>query len=290
MAPEGPRTCANAASLRATETNLSVHDVLELRRLKKKSVGVDAAALLRGDPLLLRQKAEEEKARRKKEDADPWRLKTGGLVDLGEVKGSKMAFGEEPVSIGGGGFAAASNTMDTEKKMQEFIEQELSKRRQGASDPSTELSASNDTLSTIEDGANGPQLDEAQKPQSEGNVSFSAAMLTSIPVVDLGISTKLDNIEATEKARRDLMEKKKQLKDVDALTGPMNSGASVRFYKNKPHEDRHASDRNAGGDHKSKPDSNAEKGDSGKRKFDRRTMATDDLVMDKFKKRNYPRR
>ncbi|KAI8829878.1 hepatocellular carcinoma-associated antigen 59-domain-containing protein, partial [Chytriomyces cf. hyalinus JEL632] len=205
---------------------LSVLDVLELRKLKKKSVGVDAAALLRGDPLLLRQKAEEEKARRKKEDADPWRLKTGGLVDLGEVKG--MAFGEEPVSIGGGGFAAASNTMDTEKKMQEFIEQELSKRRQGASDPSTELSASNDTLSTIEDGANGPPLDEAQKPQSEGNVSFSAAMLTSIPVVDLGVSTKLDNIEATEKARRDLMDKKKQLKDVDALTGPMNSGASVR--------------------------------------------------------------
>ncbi|KAJ3067208.1 hypothetical protein HDU99_003596, partial [Rhizoclosmatium hyalinum] len=198
-------------------------EVLELRKLKKRSHGVDAPALLRGDPWLIKQREEEERLRKKKAADDPWRLKTGGLVDLDGVKGSKMAFGEESTSLKGPGFATASNTMDTEKKMQEFIERELKKRLSGEG-----RADSNDSLDKDKDSDKSLNDTDASKPVVEGNVAFSAAMLTSIPVVDLGVAPKLKNIEETERARRDMMLGKLAADDGNKLSGAMNVSASNR--------------------------------------------------------------
>ncbi|KAJ3021325.1 UNVERIFIED_CONTAM: hypothetical protein HDU68_009688 [Siphonaria sp. JEL0065] len=170
--------------------------------MKKRAVGLDAGALLLGDPQLIRQREEEDRKRKKEADDDPWRIKKGGLVDLKGIQGVQMAFGEEQQHIGNVGFAKESaNSMDTEKKMQEYIERELRKKRQQGS----ARTDSNASLNDSTDGARDNLLDDSEKskPVVEGNVAFSAAMLTSIPVVDLGIDTKLKNIEETERAKRD---------------------------------------------------------------------------------------
>ncbi|KAJ3290165.1 hypothetical protein HDU79_003471 [Rhizoclosmatium sp. JEL0117] len=179
-----------------------------------------------------------------------------------------MAFGEESTSLKGPGFATASNTMDTEKKMQEFIERELKKRLSGEG-----RADSNDSLDKDKESDKSLNDTDASKPVVEGNVAFSAAMLTSIPVVDLGVAPKLKNIEETERARRDMMLGKLAADDGNKLSGAMNVSASNRFYRGQPSN--------------SKGSQSAET-KSGNQKFDRRTMATDDLVMRNFKKRNLP--
>ncbi|KAI8619878.1 hepatocellular carcinoma-associated antigen 59-domain-containing protein [Chytriomyces sp. MP71] len=194
-----------------------------------------------------------------------------------------MAFGHEDAAapIGAASFTKASNTMDTEKKMQEYIESELQRRRTAGIQRVE--STSNDSLDSAEskgEAAAGPDFGIEQKPVAEGNVSFSAAMLTSIPVVDLGISTKLKNIEETEKAKREIMDRKKETRDnIDKIGGSLNFAASDRYYKNKPHPHDKKKKEAEDGDKRRREE-------PGKPKFDRRTMATDDLVMEKFKKRN----
>ncbi|KAJ3075226.1 hypothetical protein HDU98_008833 [Podochytrium sp. JEL0797] len=277
--PDSDEESTNPAGEEGEET-LSVADVLELRKLRKKGHGVDVFALGKGDPIALKDREEAEKLKKKKEKDDPWKLKTGGIVDLDQVKGSKMAFGEEPVI--GGAFATASNTMDTEKKMLEFIERELKRKRNaGANVHSNESLESSAMPDDNDDEDESPEA--SKKPIVEGNVAFSAAMLTSIPVVDLGISTKLKNIEETEKAKRDIMTGKNAA-SVDKLTGGMNVSASDRFYRGRPNDSKaHPHD------HSRTSNDSSEKR-SGEPKFDRRTMATDDLVMEKFKKHNRPGR
>ncbi|KAJ3117447.1 hypothetical protein HK100_000816 [Physocladia obscura] len=238
--------------------DLKISDVLELRKLRRKSKGVDASALGRGDPLVIKQREEAERLKRKAQADDPWKLKTGGIVDLNQIKGSKMTFGEDPTAGSNATFTPASNSMDTEKKMLEFIESELQKRRQtlggNTDDASNESLESQNEFGSDEDtsisvnaavaAAAGAINAAAKKPTTEGSAAFSAAMLTSIPVVDLGISAKLQNIEDTERARRGLVQKSDSVDQVDKLSGSMNVTASDRY----------------------------------------------DLVMDKFRKRNYPRK
>ncbi|ORY46882.1 hypothetical protein BCR33DRAFT_715294 [Rhizoclosmatium globosum] len=170
-----------------------------------------------------------------------------------------MAFGEESTSLKGPGFATASNTMDTEKKMQEFIERELKKRLSGEG-----RADSNDSLDKDKDSDKSLNDTDASKPVVEGNVAFSAAMLTSIPVVDLGVAPK---------ARRDMMLGKLAADDGNKLSSAMNVSASNRFYRGQPS--------NVKG-------TQSAESKNGDQKFDRRTMATDDLVMQNFKKRNLP--
>ncbi|KAJ3353583.1 hypothetical protein HDU83_006661 [Entophlyctis luteolus] len=258
---------------------VSVSDVLELRKLKRRATGVDAAALARGDPVLIKQREQEERARRvaAAQAEDPWKLSSGGgLVDLDVVKGSRSS-----------AFASASNTMDTEKKMIEYIETELEKRRHrgniNSDNSSDHPSQGNDNEGGIEDSNN--LLDLVSKPLEEGSVSFSAAMLTSIPLVDLGIDAKLKNIEETERAKRELMQKKEHGVQTDKLTGSMNVTASDRYFRGSRQNDHNKGHR--GRNAEGNPE---EKRNVSKPKFDKRTMATDEFVMDKFKKRNYPGR
>ncbi|KAJ3207377.1 hypothetical protein HDU67_007519 [Dinochytrium kinnereticum] len=154
-------------------------EALELRRYRKRPVGMGARELIVGDS--------KSKSKPKEEPEDPWKMKTGGLVDFSDLK-----------------------------DRQEFIEKELKKRKSstisddpGSSSGANGANAVDDELFIIPD-----HLQVSSKFVSEGNVTLSAAMLTAIPEVDLGISAKLKNIEQTEKAKRDLI-LKKNTKDDD---------------------------------------------------------------------------
>lgn len=63
-----------------------IADALELRKLRKKFKGIEASELLKSDPDKVKEWAEKDK---KKEEDDPWKLKSGGFVDLDKVKGTK---------------------------------------------------------------------------------------------------------------------------------------------------------------------------------------------------------
>ena len=64
--------------------------------------------------------------------------------------------------------------------------------------------------------------------KQEGNITLSMSMLTDIPEVDLGIETKLRNIEETEKAKRTLFERQEaEKKRVIVDDGGF---AAARFY------------------------------------------------------------
>ncbi|KAI9330763.1 hepatocellular carcinoma-associated antigen 59-domain-containing protein, partial [Obelidium mucronatum] len=170
-----------------------IADALELRRAKKRSAGVEAAALGAGDPLVAKERRADEERRRKDAEDGAWKIKKGGL---------------QTVLVAENAFAKPSNAMDTERKMQEFIERELRRKTMQQQQQSEGGSAESLVVGNSDGGDNTNDQDFGDNPKqevSEGNVAFSAAMLTSIPVVDLGISTKLKNIEETERAKRDII-------------------------------------------------------------------------------------
>lgn len=105
-------------------------------------------------------------------------------------------------------FTHQTGIVDVDKHMMAYIERELKKRRgqeAGADfDAEKELAALDprDELFKVAE----KYLIEPKRDEEEGNVATSSAMLTSIPEVDLGIDSRLKNIEATENAKRRLMD------------------------------------------------------------------------------------
>ncbi|KAJ1554407.1 hypothetical protein HK096_003697 [Nowakowskiella sp. JEL0078] len=152
-----------------------VVDLLSLRKLRMKPKGLAVDELNKGDLNLLKEK--------KKEKERLEKLKDGAFV------GQK---GETGLSS----FASQSTSMNTEKLMQDYIEQEMKKRKgentkeaivdkeeksSGYIDIHEELFAIPEHLQTI------------TKKVTEGNVTLSASMLTAIPEVDLGVEYALRN-------------------------------------------------------------------------------------------------
>lgn len=282
------------------EIRISLADALQLRKLRKRANGVDAVELTKGDPELRKKDMIEA-------PKDPWKLVSGGLVDLKEVRGQKLQFGDDTgAKSGSGGFASATNVMDTEKKMQEFIETELKKKRASAMENTTSPTGAVNSDSGISLDDNLYEIPEnfqaVIKPVQEGNVTLSAGMLTAIPEVDLGISAKMNNIEETERAKREYLERKTAhgKPSQDRLPGQSYT-ASARWNHQlrhtrtdhmdgkKPH---HAT--REGGEHAEKAvEASAADGTRDKRDhrqhdkkfFDKRNMSTDWYVMDQFKKR-----
>jgi hypothetical protein len=103
-------------------------------------------------------------------------------------------------------FTHQTGILDVDKHMMAFIERELQKRRGqegGEIDTEKELQALDPTDELYKVAE---RYRTKSKPQEEGNVATSAAMLTAIPEVDLGIDNRLKNIEDTERAKKKLQE------------------------------------------------------------------------------------
>ncbi|KAJ3148022.1 hypothetical protein HDU86_007590 [Geranomyces michiganensis] len=279
-----------------------LQEALELRRFRRRAPGMDLHDLNRGDDHKRKKKRKDgngEDGGDAEPNDDPWKLNSGGgLITADEVKGMSFggADGADAGAQGGaggltssGGFATESNAMDTERHMREFIEKEMRKRRgEVVGDAASSLATKSTVLDPHDELFHIPDhLKTVEKRVSEGNVTLSTSMLTAIPEIDLGISSKLQNIEETEKAKRKLVERKAAAMAEKLLLGPGNefagatTVASERYWTgNKNHHPRRDDDRKDG----SRQGDRGGKDDGGK-KFDRRTMATDDIVMERFKKR-----
>ncbi|KAI0092699.1 hepatocellular carcinoma-associated antigen 59-domain-containing protein [Irpex rosettiformis] len=249
---------------------IDVADLIELRKLRKAREGIDVAKLVKGDVKKKKKKAKED-------EGDQGGLKPGASTahDIDEEEEDAEMKARRVVRTNN--FTQQTNALDVDKHMMAYIEENMRRRRgdtqeeksdEGPADPYAELFRMKQSLKG-----------KGKQEQEEGNVTNSLAMLTAIPEVDLGMDTRLKNIEDTEKAKRQVAEERKERKrpadDEEHL-------AAARFYrpnlKTKSDADilRDAKLEAMGlppEDHERRPH------------HERPQMATDEMVMERFKKR-----
>lgn len=256
------------------EQNDVLYNLKECQKLRKKQSGVNIVNLSNPD----------EKKEEKVVELDPFKIKTGGFVDMKKLNKSKITM--EDLEHIGTSFAAETNCRDEDADMLNYVEKELA-RRKGISDTDSQkhkIRTSEDILFEL------PEHLVSKKQMSEDMLSNQ--MLSGIPEVDLGISTKIRNIEATEEAKLKLLEDRKAKRD-EGLTKFIPTNYAVNFVQHnrfnieeKPKERKvetakvepvRVGDVN-------KMSNFSDKNSDGKKKQSKDEKATDDFHYEKFKK------
>jgi len=246
------------------DRSLPIAELIELRKLKKSRQGIDVQKLSKGD-------AKKKKCKTAEDGQEvQGGLRAGARVDPDDEEASTDAKARRAVRTSN--FTQQTNVLDVDKHMMAYIEENL-KIRSRPPDPSESEPGAND-----QNEFSLPERWKAEKKTAdEGNVTNSMAMLTAIPEVDLGMDARLKNIEDTEKAKRQVAEVRKERKrpnDEEHLV-------ATRFYR--PHL-KQKSDAEVMRDAKLEAMGLAPQEDRRPRS-DRPQMATDEVVMERFKKR-----
>ncbi|TYJ56626.1 hypothetical protein B9479_002718 [Cryptococcus floricola] len=261
----------------------TVEELILLRKLKKSQThqGIDLEKLNRGADPADRAKAARSKTEQDIKGADAYGIQKGGLSGGGGGdKDDDLADETEKVKrlVRANNFTGQTNALDVDKHMTAFIENELAKRRGQAAATTSENPEPYDPQAELYKIAEKYQQLETSKKKKvdddEGNVTNSLGMLTSIPEVDLGMDNRLRNIEETEKAKRAMMELRKQEAAAAAAAAREAEDpgyAAARFYR--PNQ-RVASDLYTSSSFDKKPHVS-----------NRPETATDEQVYERFKKR-----
>ncbi|WWD16039.1 hypothetical protein CI109_100464 [Kwoniella shandongensis] len=242
---EGSGSGEGAEGEEVDDTARTIEELVLLRKLRKSQSqqGIDLEKLNRGEQKKSKggKKKEDEK---EKDAADMYGLQAGGLSGGKDEKDEDPANDSERAKrlVRANNFTQQTNALDVDKHMMAYIETELAKRRgEAAADPSSgkeaepfdpqaelyKIAEKYKFESAKKGGASG-----AGKDDDEGNVTNSLGMLTSIPEVDLGMDNRLRNIEMTEKAKREMMERRKQEAAEAAARGPEEEDyAAARFFR-----------------------------------------------------------
>ncbi|CAH8489708.1 unnamed protein product [Schistosoma rodhaini] len=175
------------------DSTVVVEAIRELQKLRKRPAGVSLSALATGKevPDINLTIAN-----------DPFRLKTGGLVDLNSISSAKQSEEDDDVEARlAKTFTTETNKRDEDAEMIKYIEEEVAKRK-GLIKPST--------LDRDEDSDLLQDVPEYLKPSigQQKEDMLSNQMLCGIPEVDLGVEAKMKNIEATEEAKQTLFRKR----------------------------------------------------------------------------------
>lgn len=104
-------------------TSEAIEERKELQRFRKKHGGVSAAALALGKKLAPEEEVE----------SDPFKLNTGGLVELNDLiqdrnRDREGEDKEKSINLGAN-FAAETNRRDEDTHMLKYIEEEMAKRK-----------------------------------------------------------------------------------------------------------------------------------------------------------------
>ncbi|XP_065183792.1 splicing factor C9orf78 homolog [Sycon ciliatum] len=201
-----------------------LEEAKELQRIRQRPIGVSAGRLAFG----------EEAKKEEDVDADPFKLKTGGLLDKAAAEKAKAD--QDSVRLDNT-FAAETNIRDDDAAMMKYIDEEMKAKREsedGKSKELTEYEKREKELFTIPEHLNVV----SQKKVSEE--MLSSQMLSGIPEVDLGVDEKLRNIEATEEARQTKLAQSKLKKHVTSDLVPKNVAAnfSHRYFSGDNSEAR----------------------------------------------------
>ncbi|XP_076047897.1 splicing factor C9orf78 [Oratosquilla oratoria] len=179
-----------------------------LRKYRRRQCGVSAEGLMVGE------KKEEEK-----EDDDPFKTKTGGMLDLNAVKNAKKMDDAYDTGIGTA-FSAETNRRDEDAEMQKFIEENLAKSKGIRKDDDNK--EGNKYLSPEEAALNSVPSFLRESSSKRSEEMLSNQMLSGIPEVDLGLDAKIRNIEATEDAKQRLLKESMMKKDLPSQFVPKN--------------------------------------------------------------------
>ncbi|KAJ2301376.1 hypothetical protein IWW54_006237 [Coemansia sp. RSA 2705] len=101
-----------------------------------------------------------------------------------------------------GAFTQQTNKLDANKHMMAFIEEEMRRRRSGGGDEETGDGVGASAAQHADDLYQVPEHLRVvdAQPVSEGNVAMASKMLTSIQEVDLGAENRAHNVRATGQA------------------------------------------------------------------------------------------
>ncbi|KAJ8339162.1 hypothetical protein SKAU_G00359480 [Synaphobranchus kaupii] len=262
----------------AAEVRSKLDEAKEVQSLRKRQSGVSVAALLVGEKLPL--DAEED---------DPFKLKTGGVVDMKKVKDRNRDMTEEDTDLNlGTSFSAETNRRDEDADMMKYIETELKKKKGLVETEEKKVKVKNaeDQLYELPENIN---VSSAKKTEE----MLSNQMLSGIPEVDLGIDAKIKNIIFTEEAKAKLLaEQRNKKKDNGTSFVPTNIAVNYVQHNRFYHEDVNAPARRHREEPKARP---LRVGDTEKpepeqtpqnRKRPANEKATDDYHYEKFKKMN----
>ena len=132
-------------------------------------------------------------------------------------------------------FQGETGTVDVDKHMMSYIEEEMQKRRQRGEiaslpsdvnlakavlNPEDELysiaekyrkiqQSAQEALDAAKRNVNSGHAEREDMEKEEGNATLSSAMLTGVPEIDLGMDHRMKNIQETEKAKRAMLEAQK---------------------------------------------------------------------------------
>ncbi|XP_027021285.1 telomere length and silencing protein 1 homolog isoform X1 [Tachysurus fulvidraco] len=262
------------------EVRSKLEEAKELQNLRKRQKGVSLASLLVGEKLPLEAEIED----------DPFKLKTGGIVDMKKVKDRALDTSTEDDLNLGTAFSAETNRRDEDADMMKYIETELKKKKGllEAVEQKVKMKNAEDQLYELPENI---RVNSAEKTEE----MLSNQMLSGIPEVDLGIDAKIKNIISTEDAKAKLIaEQRNKKKDSGTSFVPTNIAVNYVQHNRFYHEDVNAPHRRHREEPKSRP---LRVGDTEKpapesksppnyRKRPNNEKATDDYHYEKFKKMN----
>ncbi|KAG9281780.1 hypothetical protein AMEX_G347 [Astyanax mexicanus] len=263
-----------------SEVRAKLDEAKELQSLRKRQSGVSLTALLVGEKLPLEAEVED----------DPFKLKTGGVVDMKKVKDRNRDKIEDENDLNlGTSFSAETNRRDEDADMMKYIETELKKKKGLVEAEEQKIKAKNaeDLLYELPESI---RVNSAKKTEE----MLSNQMLSGIPEVDLGIDAKIKNIISTEEAKAKLIaEQRNKKKDSGTSFVPTNIAVNYVQHNRFYHEDANAPQRRHREEPKARPlrvgDTEKpapEKSPPNYRKRPNNEKATDDYHYEKFKKMN----
>lgn len=153
--------------------------------------------------------------------SDPFKIKSGGLVNMASLKSGKVKAEDDAYDTGiGTQFSAETNKRDEDDEMMKYIEVELSKRKGKKDDD--DIDSKNKYCSPEEAALLAVPSHLTTSSSLRSEEMLSNQMLSGIPEVDLGIEAKIKNIEATEEAKLKLLWEKHNKKDGPSQFVPTN--------------------------------------------------------------------
>ncbi|KAK3851929.1 hypothetical protein Pmani_007378 [Petrolisthes manimaculis] len=182
----------------------------ELRKYRRRQAGVSAEVLLQGEKVDKKEGPTD----------DPFKTKSGGMVDMTQVKNVRKTSDDAYDTGIGTAFSAETNRRDEDAEMQKYIEENLAKRKGVEADNQADETPRHQTLEEVALHAVPAILRESTSKRSEEMLSNQ--MLNGIPEVDLGLEAKIRNIEATEDAKQKLLRESMMKKERPSDFVPKN--------------------------------------------------------------------
>ncbi|KAK0499736.1 hepatocellular carcinoma-associated antigen 59-domain-containing protein [Armillaria luteobubalina] len=252
------------------DEKLPLSDLIELRRLRKLRQGIDATKLNKGDTKKKRKLPVEGVQ-------EQGGLRKGAVVDPEEEDDEERDARARRV-VRANNFTQQTNALDVDKHMMAYIEENL-KIRSHPRDESEDKNKPMDPQEALYHISDRWKVEQQKPTADDGSVTNSISMLTAIPEVDLGMDARLKNIEDTEKAKRVVAEGKQDRRPTNNDEAHL---AANRFYRPNL---KSKSDADIMRDAKLEAMGLPTPEDRPQRSNDKPQMATDELVMERFKKR-----